>query len=46
MKAEIDLEAVTIIEKDTDDRGRITLGREWGDQRVRVLVESADPSDE
>ncbi len=37
MLVEIDPEQ--LIEKSTDERGRLTLGTDWADTEVRILVE-------
>lgn len=34
----VDFEPVEVIEKQTDERGRITLGSEYGDKTVKLLV--------
>jgi len=34
-------EPETVVERETDDRGRLTLGSKWGNQRVEVAVLSA-----
>jgi len=40
-------EPETVVERETDGRGRLTLGSEWGNQRVEVAVLSAErPDDE
>jgi len=35
----------TVVERETDDRGRLTLGSEWGNQRVEVAVLSVERPD-
>jgi hypothetical protein len=35
----------TVVERETDDRGRLTLGSKWGNQRVEVAVLSAERPD-
>lgn len=35
---QIDVEPSAVIEKDTDSRGRLTLGTEYADETVTVLV--------
>ena len=39
MKAEIDLFDVDLLEKQADDRGRVTIGSEYAGENVRLLVE-------
>jgi len=36
----------TVVERETDDRGRLTLGSEYADQRVEVAVLSAERPDD
>jgi len=35
---QIDVEPNAIVEKDTDSRGRLTLGTEYADETVTVLI--------
>lgn len=43
---ELSAEPLAEVERETDDRGRITLGSRWGDQRVRVAVLGAEEHEE
>jgi len=43
---ELSTDPETVVERETDDRGRLTLGSEWGNQRVEVAVLSAERADD
>jgi len=38
-------EPETVVERETDERGRLTLGSKWGNQRVEVAVLSVERPD-
>lgn len=42
---EFQSEPLTEVEKETDDRGRVTLGSDWADQTVRVAVLDTEQTD-
>jgi hypothetical protein len=43
---ELSSDPETVVERETDDRGRLTLGSKWGNQRVEVAVLSAERPDD
>jgi len=45
-EVELSGEPETVVERETDDRGRLTLGGEFADQRVEVAVLSAERPDD
>jgi hypothetical protein len=45
-EVELSGEPETVVERETDDRGRLTLGSEFADQRVEVAVLSAERPDD
>jgi hypothetical protein len=44
-EVELSADPETVVERDTDDRGRLTLGSKYADQRVEVAVLSAERPD-
>lgn len=48
-RARVEVDAADVIERQADGRGRVTLGSDWADDRVRVAVlgrVTADSDDE
>jgi hypothetical protein len=41
-EVELSADPETVVERETDDRGRLTLGGEFADQRVELAVLSAE----
>jgi hypothetical protein len=44
-EVELSGEPEAVVERETDDRGRLTLGSKWGNQRVEVAVLSVERPD-
>lgn len=45
MPIKIEVEPEQVIERETDSRGRLTLGSEWKNQDVKLLIIS-DPDED
>jgi hypothetical protein len=43
MKVQIDVDPENIVKRDADDRGRITLGSDYGGDTVRIAILETNP---
>jgi hypothetical protein len=47
MPIKIEVEPEEVVERETDSRGRLTLGSDWKNQEVKLLIISdPDPEDD